>query len=42
VLLRAKERGLIVEITPLLDELVAKQCWLGQDLIAEALRLAGE
>jgi predicted nucleic acid-binding protein len=42
VLLRAKEKGLIDSIGPLLDELCAKQSWINGDLIKKALSAAGE
>jgi predicted nucleic acid-binding protein len=42
VLLKAKEKGLINTISPLLDELCAKQSWINGDLIKKALSAAGE
>lgn len=42
VLLRAKERELVPAVGPLIDQLVQGGIWLGDDLITEALRLAGE
>ncbi|MBI4603307.1 MAG: DUF3368 domain-containing protein [Planctomycetes bacterium] len=42
VLLKAKERGLVPRVGPLLEQLRSGGIWLSQGLIAEALRLAGE
>lgn len=42
VLLRAKERGLIAEIRPLLSALQAAGVHYGEQLVSEALRLAAE
>ncbi len=42
VLLRAKQRGFLLAIHPLVDQLVQGGIRLGDDVIAEALRLAGE
>jgi predicted nucleic acid-binding protein len=42
VLLRAKQRGMIPEIAPLLERLVSAHSWLNKHLIADALALANE
>jgi predicted nucleic acid-binding protein len=42
VLLRAKERKLVPAVGPLIDQLLQGGIWLGDDLVTEALRLAGE
>lgn len=42
VLLKAKEAGLVDAIGPLIVELRRGGIWLGDELVAEALRLAGE
>jgi predicted nucleic acid-binding protein len=42
VLLKAKERGLIDEVAPLLYELQKRQSWMSDSLIQTALELAGE
>ncbi len=43
VLIRAKKQGLIPAIKPDIERLIAtSDFWLGQDVIAEALLLAGE
>ena len=42
VLLRAKERGLVSSVTPLVDQLRNGGIWLSKDVLAEALRLADE
>lgn len=42
VLLRAKESGLVREISPILAVIQASGVHYGKDLVAEALRLAGE
>ena len=42
VLIRAKQAGVIAELAPLLDELVDRGIYLGQPLVEEAPRLAGE
>jgi len=42
LLLLAKRKGLLAELRPLLDALVASGYFLGTDLVAAALRQAGE
>jgi len=42
VLLRAKQAGMIDAVKPLIDQLRAGGIRLGDDVVAEALRLAGE
>ena len=42
VLIKAKKSGLIPAFTPLLERLRRTTLWLGDDVITEALRLAGE
>ncbi|MGA9350206.1 MAG: DUF3368 domain-containing protein [Anaerolineae bacterium] len=42
VLLRAKERKLVPAVGPLIDQLLQGGIRLGDDLVTEALRLAGE
>jgi predicted nucleic acid-binding protein len=42
VLLRAKQRGLVPSVRPLIDELHHRGIWLGDRVIAETLRLANE
>jgi len=42
ILLRAKERGLITAVAPLLQELRNKSSWISDNLYERALRLAGE
>jgi predicted nucleic acid-binding protein len=42
VLLKAKARGLVKEIAPLLKELRGKGSWLNPSLVADTLKLAGE
>jgi predicted nucleic acid-binding protein len=42
VLLKAKEKGLISAIGPLLEDLCIKQSWINPDLMEKALSLAGE
>lgn len=42
VLLRAKERGLVSTVAPLIDQLRHGGIWLSEVVVAEALRLADE
>jgi len=42
VLLKAKERGFITAVAPLLRELRNKSSWINDNLFEKALRLAGE
>ena len=42
ILLKAKKRGLITAVAPLLQELRYKSFWINDSLYNEALRLAGE
>jgi predicted nucleic acid-binding protein len=42
VLLRAKEKGLIREVRPLLEKLQQGGIWLSPELVNETLRLAKE
>ncbi len=42
ILILAKEKGLISEVSSLLEELRNKGYWLGDSLIEIALKLAGE
>lgn len=42
VLLKAKERGFVPAVGPLIDQLRQGDIWLDDALVAEALRLAGE
>lgn len=42
ILLKAKEKGLISSISPILEELIQKGTWLNHNLILKALRIAGE
>jgi hypothetical protein len=42
VLLKAKERGLVSEIHPLIQELRRNKIRLSEDVVQQALRLAGE
>jgi len=42
VLIKAKERGLISAIAPLLQELRDKSSWINDSLLVKALRLANE
>ncbi len=42
VLLKAKERGLVPELSPLIQELRRNKIRLGEDVVLQALRLAGE
>jgi predicted nucleic acid-binding protein len=42
VLLKAKEKGLVSAIGPLLEELCAKNSWINDDLIKQVLAVAGE
>jgi len=42
VLLKAKERGLVPAVGPLMDQLRQVGIWLDDVLVAEVLRLAGE
>lgn len=42
VLVRARKRGLIPAVSPLIDELRAVEFWLSEAVIALALRQAGE
>jgi len=42
VLLKAKERGLVPAVGPLMDQLRQGGIWLDDVLVAEVLRLAGE
>jgi predicted nucleic acid-binding protein len=42
VLLKARERGLVPAVGPLIDQLRQGDIWLDDALVAEALRLAGE
>jgi predicted nucleic acid-binding protein len=42
ILLKAKEKGLIDTIEPILKELIAKNSWLSSGLISKALHMADE
>ena len=42
ILLKAKERGLITAVTPLLYELRNKSSWINDSLLTKAISLAGE
>jgi predicted nucleic acid-binding protein len=42
ILLLAKERGILKEISPLIDELKNQGYWISEELALEAKRLAGE
>jgi predicted nucleic acid-binding protein len=42
VLLTAKERGFITEVTPLLSELQKCQSWMSKGLIKTAIEMSGE
>ncbi len=42
VLLLAKQRGLIIEIRPMLNLLAVSDIYLGSNIIEKALGLAGE
>lgn len=42
VLIKAKERGLVMSIRPLLERLLAAGLWISDELQEQALRLAGE
>lgn len=42
VLLKAKERGLIAELRPLIQRLLEGRIYLGEDIVRKALSLAGE
>ena len=42
ILLQAKQRGYVTAVKPLIERLVQGGIRLGDDVIAEALRLAGE
>ena len=42
VLIRAKERGLVAQVLPLLQEIRGRGYWLSDELLTEAARLAGE
>jgi predicted nucleic acid-binding protein len=42
ILLLAKERGILKDVGPLIDELRNKGYWLSDELIILARRLAGE
>jgi predicted nucleic acid-binding protein len=42
ILLKAKEKGYINELQPLLHELRRKKVWLSESLIANILQLANE
>lgn len=42
VLLKAKERGFIAELRPLIQRLLEGRIYLGEDIVRKALSLAGE
>ncbi|RMH18613.1 MAG: DUF3368 domain-containing protein [Acidobacteria bacterium] len=42
ILIKAKQRGLIAAVAPVLKELATTTMWLGEDLIAAVLAEAGE
>lgn len=42
ILLAAKQQGLITQVKPLLDDLMAQGFWMRQELYAEVLQLSGE
>ena len=42
LLLRAKERGLIAEVKPILDELIANDFYISEHVYKEILHMAGE
>ncbi len=42
ILLRAKERGMVTSVAPLLEKLRGSGIWLGDSVVVEAMRLAGE